>query len=361
MFKLINRVKLKIFVSTLLALAVGAILVVGGCGTTTGGTENPLEEDEGAITLSYAFFAPASSFPAVQMDKWAEEVEKRTGGMVLVETYPGGTLLDADGMYDGVLAGVADIGLGSPSYDPGRFPLLSGVSLPLGFNNATEASLVLYDLLEEFRPQELETFKVLTAFTNEPGYIQSVRPVESLEDLQGMELRAAGTGVQVLRTLGAAPVGMPMPEVPETVQTGVIEGTMTSREVLLDFALAELLGYVVDYPMGVVTFVAVMERDKWEALPTEVQDVMEKLGREMASFTGKYHDIENVAKAMDWAKEEHALQVISLDDDERARWDILLEPLTDEWIEEMEEKGLSGEQFLEELHRLKERHGEKVE
>jgi len=360
MSKLINRVKRKILASTLLVLAVGAILVVGGCGAT-GGTENPPEEDEGAITLSYAFFAPASSFPAVQMEKWAEEVEERTGGMVQVETYPGGTLLDADGMYDGILAGVADIGLGSPSYDPGRFPLLSGVSLPLGFNNATEASLVLYDLLEEFKPQELEAFKVLTAFTNEPGYIQTVRPVESLEDLQGMELRAAGTGVQVLRTLGAAPVGMPMPEVAETVQTGVIEGTMTSREVLMDFALAEQLGYVVDYPMGVVTFVAVMERDRWEALPKEVQDVMEELGREMASFTGEYHDIENVAKAMNWAKEEHSLQVISLDDDERARWDILLEPMADEWIEEMEEKGLSGEQFLEELHRLKERHEEKVQ
>ena len=109
------------------------------------------------ISLTYAFFAPAGTFPGKQMAHWAEEIEKRTGGLVQVKTFPGGTLLGARDMYDGILSGVADIGLGSPSYDPGRFPLTSGVALPLKFPNATVASLALLEIMEEFKPTTAST------------------------------------------------------------------------------------------------------------------------------------------------------------------------------------------------------------
>src|SRR5690606_11032769 len=89
------------------------------------------------ITLTYAFFAPAATFPGRQMAHWAEELKKRTNDKVQVRTFPGGSLLSARDMYDGVSKGVADIGLGSPSYDPGRFPLTSGMSLPLGLPSST--------------------------------------------------------------------------------------------------------------------------------------------------------------------------------------------------------------------------------
>lgn len=232
-----------------------------------GGISSQAQDKEKPITLTYAFFAPAGTFPGKQMTHWAEEIEKRTDGLVKVKTFPGGTLLGAGDMYDGVLRGVADIGLSSPSYDPGRFPLTSGVALPVKFPNATVASLTLLDITMEFKPAEYEPFKIITMFTGEPGHIQSRKPVKSLDDLKGMKLRAAGTGVPVLKALGAAPVGMPMPQVPESVQTGVIDGTMTSREVLKDFKLAELLRYVLEYPTVVVSFAAVMDKKSGTPFP----------------------------------------------------------------------------------------------
>ena len=157
----------------------------------------PLAAPAADITLTYAFFAPAGTFPGRQMQHWADELTKRTNGKVAVKTFPGGTLLGAREMYDGVSKGVADIGLGAPSYDPGRFPLTSGVSLPLGFPNATVASRTLWELTKEFQPKEYENFKVLAMFTTEPGYIQSRNPAGNAEQLAGMKLRAAGTGVPV--------------------------------------------------------------------------------------------------------------------------------------------------------------------
>jgi len=76
------------------------------------------------ITLRYANFPPAPTFPCVQMERWAKEVEKRTNGQVKVNTFPGSTLLDAKSMFDGVLSGIADIGCSCPGYEPNRFPLL---------------------------------------------------------------------------------------------------------------------------------------------------------------------------------------------------------------------------------------------
>lgn len=311
---------------------------------------------EKTITLTYAFFAPARTFPGKQMSQWAAEIEKRTAGLVKIQKFPGGTLLGARDMYDGVLRGVADIGLGSPSYDPGRFPLTSGVSLPVKFPNATVAGLALLEIMKEFKPAEYEKFKIITMFTTEPGYIQSRAPIDNLKDLKGMKLRAAGTGVPVLKALGAAPVGMPMPQVPESVQTGVIDGTMTSREVLKDFKLAEQLHHVVDYPTVVVTFAAVMDKKKWNQLPAEVQKVINDLNREMAIWTGQYHDKQNVGVALAWAKKEHDLQIHTLSSAETAKWDALLAPMVNDWKKEMAGKGLPAEKFIERLKQLRDKY-----
>lgn len=311
------------------------------------------------IELTYAFFAPAGTFPGKQMAHWAAEVEKRTNGKVKVKTFPGGALLGAREMYDGVAKGVADIGLGSPSYDPGRFPLTSGASLPVGFPNATVASRTLWELTQEFKPKEFEPFKVIAVFTGEPGYIQSRAPIRSAADLKGMKLRAAGTGVPVLKALGAAPIGMPMPEVPQAVQTGVIDGTMTSREILKDFKLAELLKYVTDYPTVIVSFAAVMDKKRFDKLPADVRKVIDELGPDMAVWTGQYHDKENVDGALQWAKKEHGLQILALAPDERARWDAKLKPMEAEWVTEMTAKGLPAKQYLSRLVELRDQFAKK--
>ncbi len=317
---------------------------------------SPAEAKEKPIKLTYAFFAPAGTFPGKQMAQWAKEVEKRTDGLVKIQTFPGGTLLGARDMYDGVLNGVADIGLGSPSYDPGRFPLTSGVALPVNFPNATVASLTLLDLMMEFKPAEYEKFKIITMFTTEPGHIQSRNPVENLSDLKGMKLRAAGTGVPVLKALGAAPVGMPMPQVPESVQTGVIDGTMTSREVLKDFKLAEQLHHVLEYPTVVVNFAAVMDKKKWDRLPEKVKTVIDGLSREMAIWTGRYHDKQNVGEALAWAQKKHNLQIHTLSDIEKSKWDARLAPIVEKWKKEMTAKGLPVEKFLQRLNQIRDKY-----
>jgi len=159
--------------------------------------------------------------------------------------------------------------------------------------------------------------------------------------------------VPVLKALGAAPVGMPMPEVPQAVQTRVIDGTMTSREVLKDFRLAEQLKYVTDYPTVVVTFAAVMDSKRWDALPPDVKKVIDELAEEMPLWTGKYHDQENVGAAIEWAKKDHKLDVLALSPQEKAAWDAKLAPMVDAWIAEAKAKGLPADRYIARARELR--------
>ncbi|RLB30137.1 MAG: C4-dicarboxylate ABC transporter substrate-binding protein, partial [Deltaproteobacteria bacterium] len=260
----------------------------------------PVSSAAAPITLSYANFPPAPTFPCVQMERWSDEVEKRTGGKVAINTYPGGTLLGAKNMMDGVIAGTADIGCLCMAYQPGRFIVTNATALPLGFPNATVASLSLWDIYRKHNPDEFAKVKVLTMFTCAPANIYAKQPVKNLEDLKGLELRASGGVAQVLKALGAAPVGMPQSECPEAIQKGVVKGAASSLETLMDFKYAEMCKYVTIMNGPVYPFAVVMNMNKWNSLPKDVQDVMDGLGTEQAWWTGNYMD-KHVNESIEWS------------------------------------------------------------
>ncbi|MCE8022086.1 TRAP transporter substrate-binding protein [Halomonas sp. MCCC 1A11036] len=310
------------------------------------------------ITLNYAFFAPAQTFPAIQMERWAEEVERRTDGRVSVNTFPGGTLLTAGNMYDGVQSGVADIGLSATSYEPARFPLLNLVGNLTGIEvDSTVASQVVYDLIREFPADQLglEEFKVVTAFTSEPGYLHSRTPVRFLEELQGQEIRVPGDSTEVLRTLGGVPVGLSQAETGEALQSGVVDGYVGSRETLMDLQYARSVQYVTDYPLTNVVFVAAMNRQRWESLPEDVQRVIDELGAEMAHFSGDYLD-NHIQTSLDWAAENHGVETLSLSDAEAARWAEQLAPINEARLAQVAEMGLPAHELHERMLELIESH-----
>lgn len=308
------------------------------------------------IKLTYANFPPAPTFPCVQMERWKTEVEKRTAGKVKVETYPGGTLLHAKNMFDGVAAGTADIGCTCPSYFPGMFPVVEAIDLPLGWPNAKVASLALLDIVNKYKPKELERFKVITMFTCPPANIMSMKPILSLEDLKGYELRASGTGAKIIGMLGAAAVGMPQSDVPEALQKGVIKGNVSSLEVMKDFKYAEYCRHVTaNVNLFVVSFAVVMNKAKWESLPADVKKVIDDLSRDQALWTGQYVD-NHVKEAMEWSKKTYNVQVYELSPKEIDRWYSVLKPMTEKYIKDTEAKGLPAKAILDDVLKLKEKY-----
>jgi TRAP-type C4-dicarboxylate transport system substrate-binding protein len=302
----------------------------------------------GPIKLSYANFPPAPTFPCVQMERWKEEVEKKTGGSVAINTYPGGTLLDSKNMFDGVIAGQADIGCLCTPYQPGRFIVTNAASLPMGFPDATVASLTLWDLYKKQKPEEFAKVKVLTMFACAPANIMSKKPIRSLEDLKGLELRASGKIAEALQALGATPVGMPKPEIVESLQKGIVKGDVSSLESLMDFKYAETCKYVTIFNGPVYPFAVVMNMEKWNSLPEDVQEVMDGLRIEQAWWTGNYMD-KHVIESIEWSKKNHNIEIIELTQKELDRWDKLIKPLIEQWSDEAKAKGLPARTILKDI------------
>ena len=219
------------------------------------------------ITLSYANFPPAPTFPCVQMERWKTEVEKRTNGMVKVNTFPGGTLLDAKGMMDGVIAGTADIGNLSMAYQPGRFIVTNATSLPFGHPQRQGRQHGPAGICgKNTSPKSLPEVKVLAMFTTAPTNIMSKVPVRTLDDMKGLDLRASGGAAQILGAWGANPVGMPMPATVEALQKGVVKGLFSSLEVMKDFKFAESCKFVTMTDTVIYPFAVVMNKAKWDRL-----------------------------------------------------------------------------------------------
>lgn len=315
------------------------------------------------VTIRYSYFAPEWSFPGLQMQEWARELEqrvaRRTDGeiQVNVDMHFGGELLGAADMWEGTRSGISDAGLSMPTYDPGEFPLLSVFSLPLHLPNSTVASQVVWDIIQEYEPESLDGFKILTAFTTEPSYIQTDVPIHSMDDLQGLEIRCAAAAVPICEALGIAATPMPMPEAPEALERGIIRGNVTSREVLKSFRLAEWLNYVVDYPTDVGVFVGVMNQGKWESLPPVVQKTIDELRREMTIWTGTYHDYIDNPESIRWSKKNHGLEITELSEEERQRWDEALDPIVQQWIDEHSDE-LSAQEIVNRVRELRDKYSE---
>jgi len=282
------------------------------------------------------------------MERWKTEVEKRTGGKVAIQTFPGSTLLDAKNMMDGVIAGTADIGCLCMAYQPGRFLVTNSTSLPLNFANAKVASLVLWDLYLKYKPEEFSKVKALTMFACAPSNIMSKKPVKTLADIKGLPLRASGGAAEILKAWGANVVGMPQSDVPEALQKGVIQGQFSSLEVMKDFKYAETCKYVTMTNTVIYPFAVVMNMDSWKKLPKDVQKVMDDMAKEQSEWTGVYMD-NQVNVAMDWSKKTQQVEVIQLSAQDRAQMDKLLEPITKKWIEDAKAKGLPAEAILSDI------------
>jgi len=304
------------------------------------------QEGESVIELSYANFPPPETFPCVQMERWKQEVEKRTNGRVRIKTYPGGTLLGAKAIYDGVADGTAAIGNFAMSYQPGRFPVSEATDLPHFFPDSKTASRRLAELLKRENPAEFAETKLLTAFTCPPGVIMSSAPIEDVTNLKNATLRSSGTSLDALKLLGAAPVAMPQSDVPDALHKGVISGIVSSGEVMKDMNYAVYCKHVVEARLPVISFAVVMNKKKWDSLPEDVKQVFDDLYFEQAEWTGAYVD-QHVEDALAWSKETHGVTVTSLNDEQIAAVKAKLAPIMDAYVKRVAQNGIDGQKLID--------------
>jgi TRAP-type C4-dicarboxylate transport system substrate-binding protein len=298
------------------------------------------------MELSYSIFFPGPHEQTVLATEWANEIEKRTNGAVKITMFPGGTLTPADKCYDGVVKGISDIGMSCFAYTRGKFPLTEVIDLPLGYKSGVAATRLVNLYHSKFKPKEFDEVKILYLHAHGPGFLHTKKPVRRPEDLKGMKIRSTGLSAKVVAALGGVPVAMPMGDTYDALRRGVVEGSMAPMEALEGWKWGEVVKYTTEsfrVAYSTVFFVA-MNKDKWNALPPEVQKTIEQVNREWTEKTGRLWD------AIEKAGKEYSLkrgnQIIALPEKEDERWAKAVQPILNEYVANMKEKGLPGEEAL---------------
>ncbi len=299
------------------------------------------------VTLTYSNFFPPTHVQSKMAEEWIKEVEKRTNGKVKIDYFPGNTLTSAKQCYDGVVQGISDIGMSALAYSKGRFPVMAVVDLPLGYKTGVAASNVANKVYEKFKPAELDDVEVMYFHAHGPGVLNTRgKPVRKLEDMKGLKLRATGNSAQVVKALGGTPVAMSMPDSYQSIQKGIVDGGIYPMETNKGWNMAEVVDYcTLSYPAGyTTTFFVVMNKDRWNALPKDVQDTIRQVNKEWIGKHGQAWDHSDEVGREFFLEQKNEL--IELDPAESKRWKDAMQPIMDDYVKQMNDKKLNGDEIL---------------
>lgn len=332
------------------ALFMIAIFLAGCNSRTVHGLEN--------VNLVISHFLPGNH--PVHTDifvEFGDRLQEVSDGRITYQIYPSNALGASGSQYDMAVTGEADLALSVHGYTNGRFPLVRVLELPFLTVSAEHGSRLITDLYEEFPAfQEEHSDTVpLWLFTADPAQIVSKdKYIERPEDMRGLRVRSPSPmGNDILEALGAVPVSMPMGDVYEALERGVIDAAMIPLEALYAYNLYEVSNHIVVGHFSSTPFYSVMHSATYHALTDEEREYLDRMrGVEFAVKSGQAWDISG-DKGRELAEENQAV-FIELEGELLEAWQEALEPVAQKWIQEIEEKGLPGQAIYERALELKE-------
>jgi len=314
------------------------------------------------VTLKLHQFLPAqANVPKLVLDVWADKVEADSDGRIKIERYPsmqlGGTPPE---LINQVIDGIADIVWTVAGYTPGRFPQAEVFELPFMMTNAEATSRAYWEFAEaNMLDSEYKDFKTLAVWVHGPGLIHSKNPITSVADLNGVKLRApTRTTTTMFGALGATPIGMPVPAIPESLSKGVIDAAVIPWEVTASLRVAELVNNHTSFgddALYTTSFIFAMNKDKYDSLPDDLKAVIDaNSGMEFSAFAGKTMagaDEPSMKLAM-----ERGNNIITLTPEQVAEWKEAAAGVESAWVADLTKAGYDGQAVLDQAKALIEKH-----
>jgi TRAP-type C4-dicarboxylate transport system substrate-binding protein len=197
--------------------------------------------------------------------------------------------------------------------------------------------------------------------TNTKMLMTTKKPVKNREDLKGMKIiDIAGYQFDTWRLLGASPMLIPAPDIYTAAERGVGEANIAPWAGIGSWRWYEVFRYYTDVSCNVTTFQVIMNIEKWNSLPPDIQQAITSVsninGGEFASQTAYgFDEAADVAAMMQ--KAGKVMQKVSLDAGEFDKWkEIGGKPLWDKWVADCQAKGIPAKKILDESLRLLEKY-----
>jgi len=314
------------------------------------------------VTLKVHHFLPGTSNVHVNLIKaWCDKIAKESGDRLKCQIYPamqlGGTPAQ---LFEQARDGVADIVWTIPTYSAGRFVKSEVFELPFFTRSGKGSSQAFWTYVQKHAMDEYKGVKPLWLHTNDGSsfHLSAAKGVKTLEELKGLKIRAATRlNSRLLASLGATPVQMPLPAVPEAMAKGVIDGAMVPWEGVPAAKLQEIAKSHLDVPAGAPKFANsifafVMNQARYDALPAELKKVIDaNAGAEASAWAGGT-GFDSVVAANHKLATDRGNAVNALSEAEMARWIKAGQSVDDEWVKDVSAKGADGAALLNDARAL---------
>jgi len=305
------------------------------------------------ITLRFISPLPPPPYSAAVIAEWfGAEVEKRTKGQVKFEFFHGGTISKPKEELEAIQVGLGDLGFVVHPYYPTKLGL-GGFSYAVPFGPSSAASLLkavdkMYATVPALKAQvEQYNQKVLWHRVIGDYGIISKKPIKTLADLDGVKLASIGAyHPKILHAAGAVPVSMPVSQRYQSVQTGVVDGSVLPFDLNKNIRIHELAKYGTIIGLGAAFSTSVtVNRDVWNKLSPDVQEIFIAVGEEAATKYAAENDALGKQAIEDMKAAGVTFYTMSAAD--KAKWAEMLPDFPAEWAREMNGKGLPGTRIMQ--------------
>jgi len=272
---------------------------------------------------------------------WCERIEARSNGRMKCQIYPAMSLGGAPAqLLQQARDGVSDIAWTLPGWTPGRFPQSEVFELPFFTTEREASSRALWDFVEHSAMSEFAGVKPLATWVTGP-YVFHFRDrhVRSLDELKGLKVRAPSRlGNKMLAALGVTPVGMPVPQMAESLSKGVIDGALVPWEVVPPTKTHELTRFHAEAAgeraMLASTMIFVMNRKKYDSLPADLKKVIDdNSGRDTSAWiSAQFAPADVAAREMTMARGN---AVYAIAPEEMKKWQAATRVVTEQWIRDV--------------------------
>lgn len=298
------------------------------------------------------FLSPKAPAQTQLIEPWARSIEEASGGRIAFEIFPSMSLGGRPPeLYSQVRDGVADIVWTLPGYTPGTFPRTEVFELPgIHLSDARATNLAIQDLMEILLPDYVGVHPLLVHVHAGNALHFGSGNAASLADLEGLKIRSPSrTGAWMLEEMGAEPVGMPVPALPQALSKGTVDAGLVPFEVAIPLGLADLTSASVEMAegarFGTSTFLFAMNLDSYNSLPDDLKKIIDdNSGAAIADAMGEaWNNIEPVGiqRAVDAGND-----VTQMTAEASAEFDAPFAATVQRWVDEAAVVGIDAQALL---------------